>query len=296
MRKNTQKCTLGTCEGEQNRQLDTTDVEQEFDEEIEIEVGEIEEICWQKKAMPANGDGCHKIEKKGKIDEDDFKIFIYRAALQKLERWANKCLDLEVGGILVGNGYEHDDESWYLEIHDAIWGPKAISSRYSLVLTTDSWIQMNYEKDDKYPEARIVGWWHTHPGFGAFLSGFDRFICTHSFGLPWQIAMVIDPVGDDVKLFCWKDGNIKEREGFFLCIPFIILEWEIEQTLSGSQNIEFVPLCTIEKIISEMKSREKLEGNYVLINKESGEELNSDDSLLKAGVRPGDVLQIKQLD
>ena len=48
--------------------------------------------------------------------------------------------------------------------------------------------------DAEHSEERIVGWYHTHPGFGIFLSGMDLFIQDHFFNLPWQVAFVYDPL------------------------------------------------------------------------------------------------------
>ena len=51
--------------------------------------------------------------------------------------------------------------------------------------------------------ATIVGWYHSHPGFGIFLSEHDRFIHRHFFGEPGQIALVIDPLAHVEGLFAW---------------------------------------------------------------------------------------------
>ncbi len=39
-----------------------------------------------------------------------------------------------------------------------------------------------------------MGWYHTHPDFGIFLSDRDRFIHEHFFSGPGQVAHVIDPI------------------------------------------------------------------------------------------------------
>lgn len=42
------------------------------------------------------------------------------------------------------------------------------------------------------PGEEIVGWAHTHPGFGVFLSDFDKEQHQRYFPSPWQIAYVMD--------------------------------------------------------------------------------------------------------
>ena len=47
--------------------------------------------------------------------------------------------------------------------------------------------------DEKYPEDAIVGWYHTHPYMGVFLSQYDTWLHDHFFPEPWQVALVIEP-------------------------------------------------------------------------------------------------------
>ena len=57
-------------------------------------------------------------------------------------------------------------------------------------------------KLEYFANARIVGWYHTHPDFGIFLSDYDVFIHQHFFSGPGQIALVIDPVRKLEGVFC----------------------------------------------------------------------------------------------
>ncbi|MBK8031262.1 MAG: hypothetical protein IPK17_17580 [Chloroflexi bacterium] len=48
-----------------------------------------------------------------------------------------------------------------------------------------------------YPSSRrsaCWGWYHSHPGFGVFLSGMDLGIHNQFFTHLWQLAVVIDPI------------------------------------------------------------------------------------------------------
>jgi hypothetical protein len=38
-----------------------------------------------------------------------------------------------------------------------------------------------------------VGWYHTHPRMGIFLSGYDTWLHDHFFPHPWQVALVVEP-------------------------------------------------------------------------------------------------------
>ncbi len=55
--------------------------------------------------------------------------------------------------------------------------------------------------------ARIVGWYHSHPDFGIFLSERDCFIHEHFFSAPGQVAYVVDPVRGLEGMFAWHEGK-----------------------------------------------------------------------------------------
>jgi len=63
-----------------------------------------------------------------------------------------------------------------------------------MTFTPETWVQVNRVKDQRYADAKIVGWYHTHPRFGIFLSDMDKFIHKHHFSQPWTTALVVDPV------------------------------------------------------------------------------------------------------
>ena len=54
------------------------------------------------------------------------------------------------------------------------------------------------EKDDSL---RVVGWFHTHPNFGCFLSTTDLKTQDYFFPESYQVALVVDPVDDDFQFF-----------------------------------------------------------------------------------------------
>jgi hypothetical protein len=64
--------------------------------------------------------------------------------------------------------------------------------------------------DEQHPNAQIVGWYHTHPGYGLFLSQQDLFIQTNFFKNHSQIALVIDPIAEQEAVFAWFGGEVRE--------------------------------------------------------------------------------------
>jgi hypothetical protein len=66
--------------------------------------------------------------------------------------------------------------------------------------------------DKHYPDLRIVGWYHTHPGHGIFLSDMDIFLHESFFGLPWQMALVYDPQSGQESIFDASEGKSHKLE------------------------------------------------------------------------------------
>ncbi len=67
----------------------------------------------------------------------------------------------------------------------------------------------------QFPDHRIVGWYHTHPGHGVFLSKLDIFAHESFFGLPWQTALVYDPRNGEEGVFGTEEGQSK-RVGYLV--------------------------------------------------------------------------------
>jgi proteasome lid subunit RPN8/RPN11 len=93
-------------------------------------------------------------------------------------------------------------------VEAVIPGAHTDARRGSVTFTHETWEQINQEKDQNYSDLRIVGWYHTHPGFGIFLSDYDEFIQANFFNLPWNIAFVLDPLSGESGAFGWVGGKI----------------------------------------------------------------------------------------
>ncbi|HEY0008468.1 MAG TPA: Mov34/MPN/PAD-1 family protein [Tepidisphaeraceae bacterium] len=146
--------------------------------------------------------------------EPGFTVVIQREALDAIHAHGRADTSVEICGVLVGE-VRHDRISTYLLITAHIPGDKATSKEAQVTFTAETWnaIQAAMEKD--FPDKKIVGWYHTHPGFGIFLSGMDLFIQDNFFNLPWQVAWVYDPVADTDGVFVWRAGK-SERADFLI--------------------------------------------------------------------------------
>lgn len=101
-------------------------------------------------------------------------------------------------------------------ISDFIYAKYTDASASTLTFTHETWDYIHKEHDENYPDKKIVGWQHTHPGYGIFLSNYDMFIQENFFNIPFQLAYVIDPVQHLRGFFQWKNGKVEKLKGFYI--------------------------------------------------------------------------------
>ena len=61
---------------------------------------------------------------------------------------------------------------------------------------------------DKCPELDVLGWYHSHPRIGIFLSRADIFIHREFFNHPNQVALVVDPYTMKKGFYGWYGEEI----------------------------------------------------------------------------------------
>jgi hypothetical protein len=86
----------------------------------------------------------------------------------------------------------------------------AVGAAATVTFTHEAWEHVHSELDRRYPGEKIVGWYHSHPGFGIFLSREDMFIHENFFSEWWQVAYVVDPLAGEEGIFGWRDGTVQE--------------------------------------------------------------------------------------
>lgn len=116
--------------------------------------------------------------------------------------------DIEVGGILLGNR-----AGGRSRITASVEAHGAQGDITSLTFTHESWAAMLVEIDERHPDTEVLGWYHSHPGHGIFLSEHDRFIHRNFFPATWHVALVIDPQHDTEGLFAWTDTGLELVSG-----------------------------------------------------------------------------------
>lgn len=130
-------------------------------------------------------------------------VFINKNVNDLIQEHADQGSPNEIGGFLLGrpcisNG---DHYAWIIKFVPG----DCISSRTHVVIKESTFDRVWNELDNS--ELIIMGWYHTHPGLGIFLSQTDIKNCLNYYNKSYQIAIVIDPIGNDVGTFGWVDGT-----------------------------------------------------------------------------------------
>lgn len=129
------------------------------------------------------------------------QVYISEEAYDSLTSHLEADVSVEHGGILFGQAYTDFKHGIYVEITAAVAAPRTIGTGAHLEFTSESWQEiMNYAKE-AHPEANIVGWYHSHPNLGVFMSGTDMTTQRAFFSHPWCVSIVYDPVRNKIGYF-----------------------------------------------------------------------------------------------
>lgn len=129
-----------------------------------------------------------------------FRVFINVDVESSIEKHTHSDLSHEVCGILLGQP-GRDETGWFLCVTASIEGRFAEQRGASVTFTHDTWEYFYEIMATKHEDLVIVGWYHSHPGFGVFYSSHDAFIQENFFGQPWQVGVVVDPCANQRGVF-----------------------------------------------------------------------------------------------
>ncbi|MFX1273408.1 MAG: hypothetical protein ACFFBP_09230 [Promethearchaeota archaeon] len=164
------------------------------------------------------------------IDEDFvFPIYISQKVLQQIIKIC-KNNRFEVFGYLVGERYTWKQKNYviinhYLFKEEAVHGMRALveeSGETNIAhddrdrLDTIEFEFLKYvdefeklKRKENNDNLLNIGWWHSHPGFGCFLSHIDIATQKDIFFQPYHVALVVDPIRNELAFFT-LDKNSKK--------------------------------------------------------------------------------------
>jgi proteasome lid subunit RPN8/RPN11 len=140
------------------------------------------------------------------IDEDFiFPVYIYEEILDQIKE-LSKYSEKEIFGYLIGKILKWK-EKIYIIIQEQLFIKGTIHSHQfstSQIEGKAGEYEKKFQKlkrNRKDIDLRVVGWWHSHPGLGCFLSTTDLHTQKYFFPESYQVALVVDPIKDEFKFF-----------------------------------------------------------------------------------------------
>jgi proteasome lid subunit RPN8/RPN11 len=143
-------------------------------------------------------------------------VFVSSSVFTQLSEHTRIDLENEVGGGLVGRWHidAHTEEQFVL-VEGILPAHFTRQGSAFLTFTQDTLVVMNDELEERFPERQLVGWYHTHPRMGVFLSHYDLWLHDHFFPEPWQVALVIEPHTTAGGFFIRQQGGYLDPKHYF---------------------------------------------------------------------------------
>lgn len=155
-------------------------------------------------------------------DEDkSFSLYVLNDGLKKIENHLKANPKTESGGVLLGHAFIDIDNSQ--KMFTVIVGSVPVLSTNSSIghytVSPEELIKSRL----KIPEGLIsVGWYHSHPGHGVFLSNADMTIVKSIYNLDWHVAFVFDTFSGDKGFFYGEKGKKIKNVSYLNQKPIIM--------------------------------------------------------------------------
>lgn len=136
-------------------------------------------------------------------DSKILQVFVSTKCLETIDNFVFKKMQQhrlptgevpEVGGFLLGN-YTEENGKYLVSLQKFIDIESEQSGVYQISFGAKAWSKLEKEMESfESSTYGLMGWFHTHPGHGLFLSPPDLNIHKNFFRKPFQLAMEIDSV------------------------------------------------------------------------------------------------------
>jgi proteasome lid subunit RPN8/RPN11 len=141
------------------------------------------------------------------------EILIDAAAESAVMAHLRGC-DVEQGGLLIGRAWRGEVRDApgpvvRVQLTQAVAAQDATGSAFALRMETAVW---SAARARLQPGELIVGWYHSHPGLGAFFSQTDRQTQRAVFHHEYSLGWVVDPVLGEEALFLGPDCTPVTRQ------------------------------------------------------------------------------------
>ena len=128
---------------------------------------------------------------------------------------AGRWVAHEQAGILLGRAYRDPRGFQFTVLAAALPVEDAEASIAQVKMRAAAWPAI-WQGVQQNPGQQIIGWYHSHPGYGIFLSATDRTTQNAYFAAPWQVAVVVDPIRGEFGVFAGCDADPLPDAAIFL--------------------------------------------------------------------------------
>ena len=187
-------------------------------------------------------------------NENDLKIFILQDTLDEVDEYLSGDLNNELGGVLLGDVCVNKDNGKFILINELITAKHSNSSLSRLTFTHETWDYINEVREKDFPEKKILGWFHSHPGHTVFLSNYDIFIQENFFNMYYMVAYVFDPTIKDRGFFLWRDNKVVKAGGFY--------EYGISEINEADETNKLIKLNSSEDLLNSSDKEVLKKRNY----------------------------------
>jgi proteasome lid subunit RPN8/RPN11 len=132
--------------------------------------------------------------------------------------------------------YDAEMARYFVIIQAAVPAQEAEGSSVHLQFTPETWSYISGILEEDYPQQAIVGWYHSHPGLGIFMSGTDQATQRAFYNHPWCLAVVVDPIKQKTGWFIGEDSQPLHRQ---YVIPYeVAAEAPADQAEKDASSLE----------------------------------------------------------
>lgn len=155
----------------------------------------------------------------GWLEKPQIDVFVTQPVYSRICLHAQSDLQNEVGGALAGRWCQDAiTDSQFIVVDTVLPARHTRQGSAFLTFTSQSLLAFQQDIENNYPGKLIVGWYHTHPGMGVFMSGYDTWLHENFFPEHYQTALVIEPRSGQAGFFLRQsDGFLDARRyyGFY---------------------------------------------------------------------------------
>lgn len=146
------------------------------------------------------------------ITDKTYELYLTKTSLDKIMEHCRSYSDqrLEVMGFLIGDVCKWN-ESIFTLVRDIVT-TDLDATNVSVRFQRDGFEGLFSRLEDLPYDYVIVGWYHSHPGLGCFLSSKDIETQRRMFRKPFHTAMVVDPIKEEIVAYKMEDEEYGKRE------------------------------------------------------------------------------------